>query len=332
MTDNQNLDQNPNQNVPRDFASALEALRTGQDNTNNATIYYGLSELTPDQVDRLRPVWDALPESYRRQLMRMLVEVSETNFELDYGAFARFALTDPDEAVRESAIDVLFEDQSMELMHRLIRLAQSDESMQVRASATSALGRFILGGELGELPEAETVKAQEAVIEILTDESEEIDVRRRALESIANCGHEIVEGAIDSAYNSDDQRLQISALFAMGRTCDNRWADIVISELDSADPEMRYEAARAAGELELQEAVPHLSRLAFDDDVEIQDVAIWSLGEIGGKEALRVLNLLAKDAARSKDNKDLLAAIEDALANAQLGGGDPLYLFEYGDE
>jgi HEAT repeat protein len=325
MTDNQSINR-----VPRDFSAALEALKAGGQSAADATIFYGLSTLDAGDVQRLRPVWEALPASYRRRLMRTLIEVSETNFELDYGVFARYALEDSDPGVREAAIEVLWEDQSLDLMHEFISLAQNDVSREVRAAATSALGRFILAGELEDLPESETVKAQDAVIDILNDSSEDLDVRRRAVESIANCGHEIVEEAIDSAYNSDERRMQISAIFAMGRTCDERWGDIVIHELDSDDAEMRYEAARAAGELELQEAIPHLSRLAFGDDVEIKDVAIWSLGEIGGREAMRVLNLLAND-ARAREDHDLLNSIDEALGNAELGG-DLLYLMNYDDE
>lgn len=325
MTDNQSINR-----VPRDFNTALEALKSSGQSAADASIFYGLSMLEQDDLDRLRPVWEALPAAYRRRLMRALIEVSETNFELDYSVFARYGLEDSDPGVREAAVEVLWEDQSLDLMEDLISLAQHDDSREVRAAAASALGRFILAGELGDLPESETVKAQDAVIDTLTDSTEDIDVRRRALESIANCGHEIVEEAIESAYNGDERRMQISAVFAMGRTCDDRWGDIVIHELDSADAEMRYEAARAAGELELQEAIPHLSRLAFDDDVEIKDVAIWSLGEIGGREATRVLNLLAND-ARARDDLDLLNSIEEALGNAELGG-DSLYLLNYDEE
>jgi HEAT repeat protein len=325
MTDNQIRPE-----AARDFNTALEALKSSGQSAADSTIFYGLSMLEPEDISRLRPVWDTLPASYRRRLMRALVEVSETNFELDYTVFARYGLEDSDPGVREAAIEVLWEDQSLDLMQELMRLAQNDVSREVRAAATSALGRFILAGELGDLPESETIKAQDAVIDILNDESEDLDVRRRALESIANCGHEIVEEAIDAAYNGDERRMQISAVFAMGRTCDDRWGDIVIHELDSQDSEMRYEAARAAGELELQEAIPHLSRLAFDDDVEIKDVAIWALGEIGGREATRILNLLAND-ARARDDHDQLNSIEDALANAELGG-DSLYLMNYDEE
>jgi HEAT repeat protein len=82
---------------------------------------------------------------------------------------------------------------------------------------------------------------------------------------------------------------------------------------------MRYEAARAAGELELISAVPLLVRLAAREDPEIQDVAIWSLGEIGSREALRVLERLAERAYES-GNALLIEAIDDAIANASLTG------------
>ena len=320
-----------NQKPQPDFTTALDALATGEKGGSDSTIFYGLAGLQSEDLQRLRPVWESLHASYRRRLMRALVDVSETNFELNYGAFARFGMGDSDPGVREAAIEVLWEDESLDLMLWLIETARSDDAREVRAAATSALGRFILAGELGELPESETVKAQEAVIAILNNASEDVDVRRRALESIANCTHDIVGGAIHSAYNGDDRRMQISAVFAMGRSCDDRWGDQVIHELDSEDSEMRYEAARAAGELELEEAIPHLSRLAFDEDVEIKDVSIWSLGEIGGKEAVRVLNLLQRDARVSGD-QDLVKAIEEALGNAMLGGTDALYMMRHGEE
>jgi len=156
-----------------------------------------------------------------------------------------------------------------------------------------------------------------------------VEVRRRALESLANSSHDLVATAIAEAYDSEDQRLQISALFAMGRSCDERWSEIVLAELDNEDAEFRYEAARAAGELEIEEAIPALSRFVFDDDVDVRDVAIWSLGEIGGKEAVRILNLLANDAKLNRD-RDLAEAIEDALAIAELGGSN-LYMMRLDD-
>ena len=103
----------------------------------------------------------------------------------------------------------------------------------------------------------------------------------------------------------------------MGCTYDDRWSEIIMQEIESDDAEIRYEAARAAGSLELEEAIPKLARLALDDDREILEVAIWSLGEIGGNEAMRILNLLAEK-AEDEDDQDLIQAIDEAIGNATL--------------
>jgi HEAT repeat protein len=178
---------------------------------------------------------------------------------------------------------------------------------------------------LGDLPERETIRAQEAAIKLLNDEAEPVEVRRRALEAIANCSHELVEPAISTAYRGDNHSMQVSALFAMGRSCDTvRWSKTVLKELNSSDPEMRFEAARAAGELEIAEAIPVLARLAEGNDREIKEVAIWSLGEIGGKKAMKVLGRLADEAEAANDD-ELLTVIDDALGNASLVDGELLF-------
>lgn len=320
MTDNNNTIE---QQRP-DLDTTLGALRDN-DGSVTSTIYYGLSGLDERGIEGLAPVWAGLTPEYRRKLLRELIETSEANFELDYRALGHFALGDDDSGVREAAIELLWEDESLPLMRRLIGLALEDEATNVRAAASSALGRFILLGELGDLPETETGKAQDAAVSILNNMDEDVGVRRRALEAISNCGHEIVEEAIREAYDSGDHRMQISAVFAMGRSYDEQWGDYVRQQLDSDDPEMRYEAARAAGELELEEAVPGLIRLALDNDREVKEVAIWSLGEIASREAVRVLERLATDAKRHGDD-ELLEVIEDALGSASLGGGSLLLM------
>ena len=310
-----------------DLKTTLDALK---ESVVNSTVYYGLSGLEPADLKQLTPVWEELDPTYRRKLLQELVDTAEANFELDYSVLGHFALADSDAGVREAAIDLLWEDESLELLNRLVDMAQEDESVPVRAAAASALGRFILLGELGDLPESEAYRAQDTAVNILNDQVEDIDVRRRALEAIANCGHEIVDEAIREAYDSPDRRMQISSVFAMGRTYDEQWNEFVLQQVDSDDPEMRYEAARAAGELELEEAVPALTRLALDDDREVKEVAIWSLGEIASRESVRVLESLAEE-ARRLDDDELREAIEDALGTASLGSSN-LYLMRFNDQ
>lgn len=309
-------------NAKPDLETTLEALKSHQEGVPDATLLYGFSGLTRDQVEfTVKPIWEGINPAYRRKVMRQLVETSEANIELEYRSVGFLGLQDPDPGVREAAIEVLWEDESLELMNQLVFLALNDPEAQVRAAAVTGLGRFILKGELGDLPEDETRVAREAAVQLLTAEEEAILVRRRALEAIANCGHAIVPSAIKAAYQGDDPQMRASALFAMGRTYDPVWEDIVLNELDSDDPAMRYEAARASGELEILEAVPKLGQFVLEDDREILEVAVWSLGEIGGKEAMRILDALAEK-AEDEDDEDLIQAVEDALGNASLAGDD----------
>lgn len=313
-----------------DLATTLNLLRAVASEGFSAALYYGLSGLTRDDRDLLASVWTSLDAEHRQKLMSRLVDLSETNFDLEYRQMGLLGLEDEDPGVRESAINLLWEDETPELMACLVEMAQWDETAAVRAAAVSALGNFILAGELGGLSERDLYQAQDTVVGIYSNENEDIEVRRRALEAIANSSHDIVTEAIDEAYHSDDQRMRISAVFAMGRTCDPQWKDAVLRELRSDDPGMRYEAARASGELELEEAVPYLIALATNQsDREIKEAAIWSLGEVGGERALSALSALAQEAEEDGDDS-LLEAVEDAIGSATLAnmGLD----FEHDDE
>jgi HEAT repeat protein len=314
-------EENDNKREKPTVAAVIEALHADDINLYNAGLYYGLSELQPDEVAQVKTAWDNLRAETRQKLLEEMTEASEANFEVNYQPIAFMALGDSDGNVRAAAIEALWEDESQELMKRLIDSIQWDESQSVRATAASTLGRFILLGEYGELTEQQYNQAQDAVISVLTDEDEDTAVRRRALEAIANSSHEIVSQAIEDAYYGGDREMRVSSIFAMGRSCDANWQDIVMRELTNEDAEMRYEAARSAGELALPEAVPALGRAAIGEEREIREVAIWSLGEIGGNEALRILSALAEDAREAEDD-DLVEIIEEAIGNASLVGGD----------
>jgi len=301
-----------------------EVIAILQDTTNElvpTVAYYGLSELDAVSMQVFVPVWQTLPVDYKRKIVTELAEASEVNFDLNFDVLGYLALDDADPSVRSSAIDLLWDVDSLELLSKLIDLAENDESTEVRAAAISEIGRFILLGEYGDIPEQEAIKAQDVAIGLLNDATEDIQVRRRALEAISNSSLEFVAETIEEAYESDEHLMRVSAVFAMGRSYDQRWTEIVLRELRSDDAEIRYEAARAAGELEIEEAVTLLGQLAVVDEREIKQVAIWSLGEIGGTHATRLLTALAEDAEEAED-EDLLEAIEDAIGYASMVGSD----------
>lgn len=303
------------------LATTLDALKASDGGRLNSTIFYGLSDLSESDIETVQGVWSTLTPTTRRRIMRRVAETAETNFDMEYGAIGRLGLDDPDAEVRQAAIEALAEDRGLDLMRRLIDMASTDSDDNVRAAALSGLGAFILAGELGDLPEAQALQAQKIAVQILNNTNEPIDVRRRALEAIGNCSSDIVPDLVREAYQHSDRRMRVSAVYAMGRTCDLTWRDIVTRELRSEDPEMRYEAARSAGELELRETVPTLAQLTRDSDAEIREIAIWSLGEVGGEDAMKVLRKLIRDAERAH-NDDLIQVIEDAIGAASIGSDD----------
>ena len=289
-----------------------------------ADTIYGLSDLNADDLKRLSAVWGGISLERRRSLIHRLIETAETNFDMDFGAVTRLALTDLDDEIRATAVEATWTDESPDMLRRLIALASGDIAETVRAAAVSALGQFILLGELGKFDTMLTRQAENVALKLYHDETESIDVRRRALEAIANCSREGVSEMIDESYEADDVRMRASALFAMGRSCDPKWAQVVLRELDSDDPEMRYEAARAAGELELHEAIPQLARLLDGDDREVMEMAVWSLGEIGGNQAQRLLDNLIEQAEEEGDDA-LVEAIQEAMEAASLAGEDLVF-------
>src|SRR5258708_13371693 len=118
--------------------------------------------------------------------------------------------------------------------------------------------------------------------------------------------------------------MRASAIFAMGRSFDHKWEPTVLQELGSDEPQMRYEAARAVGELQLHEALPQLAEMIADDDREIMEMAIWALGEIGGDEARRLLEDVIERADAAGDDS-LADPVEEALEAASLPGDAPSF-------
>ncbi|MBN1660834.1 MAG: HEAT repeat domain-containing protein [Anaerolineae bacterium] len=278
---------------------------------------YTLSDLSREKLESFVAAWQVLPVEERRRMAHALVELAEASFQVNFDAIFRHCLLDPDPVVRAACIDGLWENQEVTLVGPFLSALRADPSPDVRAAAAQALGRFVLAGELEEIEE--TIQAR-ILAELLTTihlAGESIEVRRRALESAAYAGTPEVLDAIDIAYDDEDERMQLSAIAAMGRSCDRRWRAPVLKELQSHLPAMRYEASLAAGEMALRPAVPFLARIVAEDEPQIRDAGIWALGQVGGPQARRVLLDIYADA-----DHDTRAIVEEALAEHALQEGE----------
>jgi HEAT repeat protein len=275
-----------------------------------------LSALGREETELLADRWRLIGVARRRQIIRTMVEIAEADFAVDFNGFFRLGLQDEDEEVRTHAIDGLWEDESPTLVDSLLRMLSTDPSIVVRAAAATGLGRFVLLAELEELDEELGCRIVKALREVIEDPHEALEVRRRAVEAISSSGEEGIKEIIQEAYRHPAERMRISATFSMGRSADPDWGPTIITELDSPNPEMRFEAARACGELELKEAVPGLIRLIAGLDREVQQSAIYAMGQIGGREARRALQLCCES-----DDEVIAAAANEALSELEFTGG-----------
>lgn len=283
-----------------------------------AALIYRLSEPLPSEMAALQAIWPTIPAERRILLMSRLVETGEASFEVDFSEVALFALQDSEAAVRRHAVEALWENEQPNVIRQFVSLLQTDPDVSVRAAAATALGRFVLLGELEELDYDISQEAEEVLLQTCRQSSEDAEVHRRALESLSFSGRKEVIPLIQEASEHESLKMQASALFAMGRNGDSRWIPAISNALRHAEPEICFEATRAAGEIGLVKAVPRLIQLAHSRDREIKEMAIWSLGEIGGSEAQQALFELAD----RETNAELAEAIEDALNMATLSLGD----------
>jgi len=267
-----------------------------------------LSGLAAAELSEFRAEWPKIPAERRRAILTIAVELAENDVEFDFGAVFKFCLSDPDAAVRATAIEGLWEDEEFRTADRLAELLRKDPAENVRIAAALVLAHFIQLADDGKLYQPTVQRIRTALENAAADRSESVDVRRRSIEALAILGDEVVERLIASAYADSDSRMRASAIYAMGRTCDQRWLETVLKEMESESPEMRFEAARAAGEIQAPRAIVPLIGMLDDDDLEVRLAAIGALGEIGGELARKAL----QRCATGKDQAMRSAAL-DAL-------------------
>jgi len=89
-----------------------------------------------------------------------------------------------------------------------------------------------------------------------------------------------------------------------------------MGNLDSSDPELSFEAIRAAGKMEIQAARPRLLKMLtrYDElDEDVRGAVIWSLSEIGGEGVRKKLESLLEEL----DDDDEVEFLEEALENLE---------------
>lgn len=244
-----------------------------------------LSTLSPEELRLFLETWASMGAARQRQIASQLVALAEESPSLNFDDIFLVCLHDPDEIVRVRAIEGLGEYENRSLINPLSTMLKEDSKESVRAAAAMALGKFALLAELGKLRPDDGAKVERALVAVIDNQEEQLEVRRRAVEAIATLSLPKVTEIIQEAYQGNDAKMRVSAIYAMGMNSDPAWLPTLVKELGNPDAEMRFEAAVACGELGMEEAVPHLVKLIHDLDSQVQFSAIAALGQIGGSEA-----------------------------------------------
>ena len=291
---------------------------------------YFFSDISPTDLRKLKEVWPQIWLDRRRGLLEDMENMAEADTLLFFDNVALIALDDEDPVARSTAIRLLWQSEEEKLAPRLLQLLIKDPNPLVRAAAATGLGIFVYLGELEDISAETYQKVLTGLIEAHRG-SDEVLVRRRALEALGYASHPDVPVFIQQAYESNEEDWLQTALFAMGRSCDQeRYARMVLRMFEHPDLIVRYEAIRAAGELELSSAREALFDLLEEgtDDDEIYFAAIWALSKIGGRGVRNLIEMNLEEAEDAEEVQLLEEALENLDFTEQVNSFDMLVVDE----
>ena len=269
------------------------------------------SDIGTLELKTLLDVWPQVDLSRKLTLLEDLDALAENDTLVSFDDFASALLTDPDPQVRSRAIRLLDESEDVKLVPSFLDMLRNDPDTHVRVEAANALNLFVDLGELEEISESIYRQVEDALLTSITSE-DDVRVRRTALESLGYSSRPEVATLIESSFRRDEPHWQVSALTAMGRSADERWADEVTRALVNENDNIRRAAVQAAGELALKSTRPLLLRmLGEEEDSTVLSAIIWSLSQIGGEDVRTYLeNLLDLS-----EDEEQIAFLEEALDN-----------------
>lgn len=153
---------------------------------------------------------------------------------------------------------------------------------------------------------------REALETLYQDAGVPDDVRRSILEAAVRSPQDWHHEAIRAAWSSAEPDWKRTAVFSMGFI--KGFEGPILEALASGNPDLRYEAVRAAGHWQLDAAWEHIVPLIAPEaeDKPLLLAAIEAASAIRPDEAADLLLDLM-----DTDDEDILEAIDEALAEAE---------------
>jgi HEAT repeat protein len=282
------------------------------------------SDLEPVDLNIISESWSQVSIHRKITLLEDLEDLSEADTMTSFDSLARSRLSDPNGQIRIRAIRLLWDCEDARLVPVFLNILNNDEDIEVQAAVANALGQFVYLGELDKIPVETHHNIEDQLLEVVSSDKANL-LRRRALESLGYSGRSEVVPLIEDAFRKNDRDWTVSALFAMGRSCDDHWIPQIISQLRSPLEDLRSEAIHATGELEIKSARPILLDLLEDEeDLDIRHELIWALSRIGG-EGVRLKLEELQELEEIDEEVDFIEEALDALSSTEEMGGFSIF-------
>jgi hypothetical protein len=262
--------------------------------------------------------------------IKILLDTPPWDWPKDAGRMFRKILIDQraDESDRLVAAELagdytVINDDLAETLLTVVRSA--GEPDQLRAKAAISLGPALEQAERDGFEDPDDVpitertfrNIQDSIEKIYLDNSTPKEVRRRILEASVRAPESWHQDAIRYAYSSGDKEWMMTAVFSM------RWVrgfdDQILVALKSADPEIQYEAVKAAGNWELDTAWSHMVELVNDARTP-KPLLLAAIGAVGSIRPGEARNILV-DLADSED-EEIAEAADEAMMEAEVASDE----------
>ena len=316
----------PLEEIP--FEDVLTAL-LDQDQMFDPIYLNRFSDINQDHLADLHQIWGEVHVERRRALIEDLEELTDSNPLLTFEPIFRFAIKDEDDQVRFFATRAIEIFDTDDLIPFFLSVLDQEENDDVRAVTAAVLGKYIYRGELDKIDPEIKRNIEDKLLEILEGDHP-LEIQQRALEAISYSSRAEVNDHILKGYQSELDDWIASAVFAMGRSFDHEYSEMVFDKLQHTSPKVRLEAVRACGELTVEDAVPTILDL-LDDLPEIRGAAILALSQIGGEEAGPAIHGLLDDEV-SDDEIELIQQALERLDFLEEGINLSMFDMPYSDQ
>ncbi len=197
-------------------------------------------------------------------------------------------------------------------------LSRDDLAENLRERAAISLGPFLEEADIDGFDDPEDMltteetflRIKKSLQQLYMDAKVPKNVRRRILEASVRAPEDWHQDAVRAAYAAGDAEWRLTAVFAM------RWIrgfdKQILESLESENPDLHYQAVRAAGNWEIDAAWPHVSKLitSKNTDKTLLLAAIEAAPGIRPQEA----GLILSDLADESDDEEIVDAVDEAMA------------------